>query len=142
MQERHAASVRARNGRLVDQAEARFFEARQVRFDVVDAQADVVNPFAAPLDEPGDGRLRGGRLEQLETRIADGEERGANSLRLDGLDVIDGQAEGLVDLRRVDGSNGDRPNLLDPRVLGQTFGDPNTSSALLPRSALWPRTRD
>src|SRR5881396_2068224 len=32
MQERHAASVRARNGRLVDQEEARFFEARQVRF--------------------------------------------------------------------------------------------------------------
>jgi len=35
----------------------------------------------------------------------------------------------------VDGSNGDRPNLLDPSVLGRTFGDPNTSSALLPRSA-------
>jgi hypothetical protein len=35
----------------------------------------------------------------------------------------------------VDGSNGDRPNLLDPSVLGRTIGDPNTSSALLPRSA-------
>ena len=35
----------------------------------------------------------------------------------------------------VDGSNGDRPNLLDPSVLGRTIGDPNTSAALLPRSA-------
>jgi hypothetical protein len=35
----------------------------------------------------------------------------------------------------VDGSNGDRPNLLDPAVLGQTIADPNTSSLLLPRSA-------
>jgi hypothetical protein len=35
----------------------------------------------------------------------------------------------------VDGSNGDRPNLIDPSVLGRTFGDPNTSSALLPRTA-------
>src|SRR5690242_17997569 len=35
----------------------------------------------------------------------------------------------------VDGSNGDRPMLLDPRVLGRSIGDPNTSTALLPRSA-------
>lgn len=35
----------------------------------------------------------------------------------------------------VDGSNGDRPNLLDPTILGRTIGDPNTSTILLPRSA-------
>jgi hypothetical protein len=35
----------------------------------------------------------------------------------------------------VDGSNGDRPNILDPAILGRTIGDPNTSTALLPRSA-------
>jgi hypothetical protein len=35
----------------------------------------------------------------------------------------------------VDGSNGDRPNLLDPQILGRTLGDPNTSAILLPRSA-------
>jgi hypothetical protein len=35
----------------------------------------------------------------------------------------------------VDGSNGDRPNLLDPSVLGRTIGDPDTSTLLLPRSA-------
>jgi hypothetical protein len=35
----------------------------------------------------------------------------------------------------VDGSNGDRPILLDPSILGRTLADPNTSAVLLPRSA-------
>jgi hypothetical protein len=35
----------------------------------------------------------------------------------------------------VDGNGGDRPNLLDPAVLGRTIGDPDTSRELLPRSA-------
>ncbi len=35
----------------------------------------------------------------------------------------------------VDGNGGDRPNLLDPSILGRAVGDPDTSRALLPRSA-------
>jgi hypothetical protein len=35
----------------------------------------------------------------------------------------------------VDGTYGDRPNLLDPSVLGRSIGNPDTSRALLPRSA-------
>lgn len=35
----------------------------------------------------------------------------------------------------VDGSNGDRPNVLDPTILGRTIGNPDTSRVLLPRSA-------
>lgn len=35
----------------------------------------------------------------------------------------------------VDGNGNDRPNLLDPSVLGRTVGDPDTSRSLLPRSA-------
>ncbi len=35
----------------------------------------------------------------------------------------------------VDGNGGDRPNLMDPSILGRTAGDPDTSRALLPRSA-------
>ena len=35
----------------------------------------------------------------------------------------------------VDGDQGDRPNLLDPSILGRTIGRPDTSVALLPRSA-------
>jgi hypothetical protein len=35
----------------------------------------------------------------------------------------------------VDGLSGDRPNVVDPSVLGRTIGHPNTSEALLPREA-------
>jgi hypothetical protein len=35
----------------------------------------------------------------------------------------------------VDGNGGDRPNLLDPPVLGRALGNPDTSRARLPRSA-------
>ena len=35
----------------------------------------------------------------------------------------------------VDGVQGDRPNVLDPSVLGRTIGNPDTASALLPKSA-------
>ncbi len=38
----------------------------------------------------------------------------------------------------VDGTNGDRPNLLDPAVLGRSINNPDTSTALLPRSAFAP----
>jgi hypothetical protein len=35
----------------------------------------------------------------------------------------------------VDGNGNDRPNLIDPNILGRTLGDPDTSVSLLPRSA-------
>ena len=35
----------------------------------------------------------------------------------------------------VDGLSGDRPNVVDPSVLGRTIGHPNNSEALLPREA-------
>lgn len=35
----------------------------------------------------------------------------------------------------VDGTSGDRPNLLDLALLGRTIGDPDTSTQLLPRTA-------
>jgi hypothetical protein len=35
----------------------------------------------------------------------------------------------------VDGNGGDRPNLLDPSILGRTIANPNTSRQLLPRTA-------
>ena len=35
----------------------------------------------------------------------------------------------------VDGSPGDRPNLLDPSILGRTIGNPDTSRQLMPKSA-------
>ena len=35
----------------------------------------------------------------------------------------------------VDGASGDRPNLLNPAILGTTIGSPDTSLAMLPKSA-------
>jgi hypothetical protein len=35
----------------------------------------------------------------------------------------------------VDGNGGDRPNLLDPTILGRTIGNPDTSARLLPAAA-------
>jgi hypothetical protein len=35
----------------------------------------------------------------------------------------------------VDGNGGDRPNLIDPSILGRTIGNPDTSRALLPAAA-------
>ena len=35
----------------------------------------------------------------------------------------------------VDGTNGDRPDIIDPSILGRTIGNPDTASILLPRSA-------
>jgi hypothetical protein len=36
----------------------------------------------------------------------------------------------------VDGAIGDRPNLLDPAILGRTINNPDTATQMLPRSAL------
>ncbi len=46
------------------------------------------------------------------------------------LTTLDGPGFG-----NVDGNGGDRPNLLDPSILGRTIGNPDTSVALLPRNA-------
>ena len=35
----------------------------------------------------------------------------------------------------VDGAIGDRPNLLDPAILGRTINNPDTATQMLPRSA-------
>jgi hypothetical protein len=35
----------------------------------------------------------------------------------------------------VDGALGDRPNIVDPSILGRTIGSPDTSATLMPRSA-------
>lgn len=35
----------------------------------------------------------------------------------------------------VDANGGDRPNIVDPSILGRTVGDPDTSRAMLPRAA-------
>jgi len=46
------------------------------------------------------------------------------------LTTLDGPGFG-----NVDGNGGDRPNLLDPSILGRSYGNPDTSVARLPRTA-------
>src|SRR4029078_4165117 len=93
VEEGHAAAVRPRHRGLVDEAVAALLQPRQVLLDVLDAEADVVDALAALLDVLGDGGVGARRLEELEIRVADGQKRGADLLRLHGLDVLDMQAE-------------------------------------------------
>src|SRR6185369_8594282 len=64
-----AAAVRSRHRRFVDEAEALLLQACELRLDVRDPEADVVNPLAALVDE---FRHRGvGRewFQQLDVRV-------------------------------------------------------------------------
>src|SRR5438128_12539402 len=98
MQECHAAAVRAGHRRLMDQSESLPLQALQVRLEVFHAKTDVMNAFAALIDELRHGGVRRERLQQLEIRIADFDERGPDALSLDILDAIDSEAECVVDL--------------------------------------------
>ena len=94
---------------LVDQANAARLELRQRGADVIDPQGDVMEPGSALLDVPGDGRIGGGPLEQLERRVSDRHEMGAHALRRDVLDAFDLEAERVAVERqcRLDVSDGD-----------------------------------
>ncbi len=59
----------------------------------------------------------------------------AVALRKTGTPFDVGTGSDAPGLGNVDGQSGDRPNLLDPSILGSTVGHPDTSSARLPRSA-------
>jgi hypothetical protein len=59
----------------------------------------------------------------------------AVALRKTGTPFDVGTGSDAPGLGNVDGQSGDRPNLLDPSILGRTVGHPDTSSERLPRSA-------
>lgn len=48
--------------------------------------------------------------------------------------TVDSGSDGLG-VGNLDGAFGDRPNIVDPSILGRTIGNPDTSTQLLPRSA-------
>src|SRR5438132_8290427 len=107
MQKSDSTAMSAGHRSVIDEPETFRLQPGQMLIEIRDTQADVVNAFAAPGHESTDRRIRGQRLEQLEIRIADVQESRAQALRLDGLDMIDAQTEGLVDLRRIEGTDGD-----------------------------------
>jgi hypothetical protein len=69
MDERHAVSAAADARLGVDELGPRGFQSLERRFDVRDADRDVVQPLAAILDELGDRRLVVRRLEELEVGV-------------------------------------------------------------------------
>src|SRR5439155_1393142 len=66
--------------RLVDEREALRARRRQLRLDAGRLEADVVEPLAAPVEEPGDAALGIDRLEQLDLAPPDGQEGRAHAL--------------------------------------------------------------
>src|SRR5438128_6398406 len=119
MQKRHPAAVRARHRRLIDQSKSLPLQALEMRFEIRHAKADVMNALSAFFDELRDRRFRRERLEQLESRVADFDERSFHSLRRHVLHVIDGESESRVNARGVDGTNGDA-DVIESRFAHQT----------------------
>ncbi len=73
---------------LVDQLHAAGGQLVQIGLQARCAESDVLDALTLLLDELADRAFRIGRLEQLDLRLADLEERRANLLLLDLLDGI------------------------------------------------------
>ena len=73
---------------LVDQADALGLGVGELLLDVLASEGHVVAADAAVLDELGDGRLLGGRLQQLDLGLAQQEESRAHLLVGDLLDGV------------------------------------------------------
>ena len=70
MQKRDALLLRTNPRHFVDEANTSGPAARQRSVEVVDGEADVMNPRAAFGHEPADRRFRGFRFEQLDERFS------------------------------------------------------------------------
>src|SRR2546430_75312 len=89
----------------------------------------VIRSRLASFDESADRRIFRYRLEQFQIRIADADESGLHTLRLDGLDRVDREAEG-----RVDAGGFERPDR-DADVVESGF-DHQTPRASAPQICL------
>ena len=87
--------------RIVHQARAAFFEALDGRGKIRNFHRDVMQAFAALVDEPRDHRIRPGGLEQFDARAAGREHRDFNLLLFYGFSEPDRETElFLVKLER------------------------------------------
>ena len=82
VEERDALALRTGAGRLVDEPDAGGAAARQGGVQILDGEADVMDAGAALREEPGDGRVRGLGLEQLDERVAGLESGNAGTIRI------------------------------------------------------------
>jgi hypothetical protein len=80
----------------VHEPDAARFELCKGRVYIVDSQRDVMQARAAPGEVLRDGRIGGGGLEELESRVAGANETGAHVLRRDLLGRFDIEAERIT----------------------------------------------
>src|SRR5450759_3827271 len=83
--------------RFVKDARPAGLEAGDGGVEVGHAQGDVVQSGPALFEEPGDGRIGGGGLQQFNAAVAGGDHGDVNLLGKDGFAMGDGEAEGLVE---------------------------------------------
>jgi len=79
--------------------------------------------------------IRTTKLPRLISALTDGWNISAVALVKTGIPFNISTGSDGPGFGNVDGNGGDRPNLLDPTILGRTIADPDTSKQLLPRSA-------
>jgi hypothetical protein len=80
MDERYEAVLCARTRPLVDELDAASAQLRQRFGEILDPQRDVMESRPAPIDEPRNRGVRGGRLEQLDRCRPGREELRTNAL--------------------------------------------------------------
>lgn len=73
MDEGDSFSLRADAWAFVDESQPQLAALPECRVNVVNREADVVDPRASPGDEPPDGRVVRRRLKQLHETLARGE---------------------------------------------------------------------
>src|ERR1017187_1751166 len=81
----------------VEQPRPTGLEAGNGGVEVRHAQGDVMQSGPAFFEEPGDGRIGGGGLQQFDARVSGGEHGDVHLLGDDGFAMRDGQAKGLVE---------------------------------------------
>ena len=111
-------------------------EADQGLGEVVDLEADVVEPLALGREEARDaGRVVGG-LHELDLRFADAEERDPHAVGRDVHDRLEIEPEHVAPehQRRVDRPDDDRDvmDLAERRMLGRVAVGANASSFIRP----------
>jgi hypothetical protein len=84
--------------------------------------------------DSGSGMARAGRLGWL-SRVTKNWSLTSVLLLKSGTPFTVDSGSDSLGFGNVDGTNGDRPNIVDPSILGRTVGDPDTSRELLPRAA-------
>ena len=131
MEERDTFPFGAEPGGLVDEPEPGSAAAGERTVEVVDREADVMDPGATPGDELADGGLGVLGLEQLDEGVTGGEAGDASTIGVVELDLGEIEQVAVEGKDLVERAHGD-PNVGDARG---TAGNVGHVSALVRRGA-------